>query len=197
MPRANTVILFVADHGESLFEHGYLGHGRKLYQPGLHIPLLLHGPGIAPGRVAAPVRGLDGAPTLLGLAGVPRPEGMEGRDLLRDALPHDYVRVVETYGGAVPNLPGAKTLMADAGPIAQAVLSGDWKLIRDGEMPSLYHLLADADEVKDVAADKPDVVDALHVLCDSWTSTYATGKAEAPSMDAEDQEALRALGYVQ
>ncbi len=197
VPRANTVILFVADHGESLFEHGYLGHGRKVYQPGLHIPLLLHGPGITPGRVAEPVRGLDVGPTLLGLAGVPRPPGMEGHDLLHDALPADRVRVVETYGGAVPNLPGAKALMADAAPLAQAVLAGDWKLIRETEMPELYNLFTDPDELVNRAEDQPARARRLSDLSDAWTRTYGAREATAPAMDEEDREALRALGYVE
>ena len=40
-PDANTLIVFASDHGESLGEHDYWGHGRHLYEPTLHIPMAI------------------------------------------------------------------------------------------------------------------------------------------------------------
>ena len=35
------ITVFTADHGESLGEHGYWGHGRHLYEPTLRIPMAI------------------------------------------------------------------------------------------------------------------------------------------------------------
>ena len=42
-------IVVAADHGEGLGEHGEAQHGHLLYQATMHVPLLIVGPGIAPG----------------------------------------------------------------------------------------------------------------------------------------------------
>src|SRR4030042_1716782 len=71
---SGSLIVFVADHGESLGEHSYTGHGRNLYQPGLHVPFALIGPGIPQDqRLDFPVELLDLAPTVL--AGLHLPAG--------------------------------------------------------------------------------------------------------------------------
>ena len=77
--KANTLFVFAADHGESLGEHGYWGHGRNLYEPTLRIPLGMAWAGkIRPGTtIDAPALNLDVAPTILGLAGLPVPAGFQ------------------------------------------------------------------------------------------------------------------------
>ncbi len=82
-----TVVAVAADHGEGLGEHGELTHGLLLYEPTLHVPLLLRAPwGLQPRVVAAPVSLVDLAPTLAGLVGHPFPAGRDGRDLSRALL---------------------------------------------------------------------------------------------------------------
>jgi choline-sulfatase len=66
---AGTVVAVVADHGESLGEHGELTHGLLLYEPALAVPLLLRAPGLGARSVATPVSTVDLAPTLAGLLG--------------------------------------------------------------------------------------------------------------------------------
>ena len=72
----DTVVL-LADHGEEFWDHDGFEHGHSLYDELLRVPLVVHGPGIAPGRHAEPVSLLDVAPTLLTAAGID-PVGMEG-----------------------------------------------------------------------------------------------------------------------
>jgi len=100
LPAENTVVLFTADHGESLYEHNYLGHGRRIYQDNLHVPLIVRGPGIAPGRIATPVRILDIGPTLLAFAGLRPAPGMLGKDLMGPSWGSAFPgRVIETTAG--------------------------------------------------------------------------------------------------
>ncbi len=193
----DAVIVFVSDHGESLYEHGYLGHGRRIHQTGLHIALIVRAPGVAPGRSPAPARGLDIAPTLLALAGLDPLPNMEGLDLLNGPVPPDRVRVVETYGGAVPKVPVFDELMAGRPPMRQGVLKEGWKLILDGSEPELFYLPGDPGELDDRADSEPRQVEALTALIAAWNEDTAAGTAVEPSLRREDMEALRSLGYVE
>jgi choline-sulfatase len=78
-----TDVLAVGDHGEMLGEHGELTHGLLLYQGVRRVPLILAGPGVPAGQVEnALVRTADVTPTLLSLAGLPTPKGLDGASLL-------------------------------------------------------------------------------------------------------------------
>ena len=190
-------VVFVGDHGESLWEHDYLGHGRRIYHPGLRVPLLIAGPGIQPGRTSIAARGIDLAPTLLSLAGLAHPETMIGFDLLDAATPTSRVRVVETYGGAVPKLPGARALMAGKGPQLQAVIAGDWKLILDGEGAELYRLSDDPGELNDLAKMDPERVTELAALIRQWDLDTTRTLTDEAALSEDDIDALNALGYIE
>ena len=70
--RDSTLLVLTADHGESLGENGYVGHGRRLDDNIVRVPLILRYPERIPaGKVVAEnVSLLDIAPTVLDLAGV-------------------------------------------------------------------------------------------------------------------------------
>ncbi|MCS7024658.1 MAG: sulfatase-like hydrolase/transferase [Bryobacteraceae bacterium] len=77
---SNTLVVFTSDQGLAVGGcHGLMGK-QNLYE---HVkpPLLLAGPGIRPGRHRALTYVMDVFPTLCDLAGLPVPEGVEGRSL--------------------------------------------------------------------------------------------------------------------
>jgi arylsulfatase A-like enzyme len=80
---ARTLVVVTADHGEEFFEHGGKAHRRTLFDEVVRVPLVLRWPDrIAAGQVIEDqVRLVDVMPTLLSLAGVPRPAETQGRDL--------------------------------------------------------------------------------------------------------------------
>ena len=91
----NTVIALVADHGLLLGEHGWTGKIAAMLHPPLHhVPFILVDPagrrGVTSDRLA---QTHDVGPTLLSLAGVKRPKGMDGLDL-REGPRRDFA-----YGG--------------------------------------------------------------------------------------------------
>lgn len=97
--RDNTVILFLSDHGDYLGDHGMYGKGLP-YESALRIPLIVRGPGIAAGQTIDSVEStLDIAPTLLEMAHIAEPEGMQGnslKDLLSGVdLPRPSLALVE------------------------------------------------------------------------------------------------------
>ncbi|MEO0649614.1 MAG: sulfatase, partial [Planctomycetota bacterium] len=81
----NTLVVFVSDHGEELFETWpKAGHGFSLTEGVLHVPLILAGPGVEPGRVEQVVETLQVTPTVLELLGVDPPTPLDGGSLLAD-----------------------------------------------------------------------------------------------------------------
>lgn len=75
----NTVILFMTDHG--------ISHARGkqfLYEEGIHVPLVIAGPGIKQGTRNDLVEHIDIAALSLGLAGIEIPSYMQARDILAD-----------------------------------------------------------------------------------------------------------------
>ena len=78
----DTVVCFTSDHGDLLGEHGLYRKGRP-EEPSIRVPLLLRWPGKIPigARADLAVASVDLCPTLLGLAGLTAPAGVQGRDL--------------------------------------------------------------------------------------------------------------------
>jgi arylsulfatase A-like enzyme len=79
----NTVIIFTSDNGFLIGDHGLIDK-RNAYEPSIHVPMLMYGPGlVAPHQVLKPmVRNLDIAPTILDIAHVAPPQQFEGRSFL-------------------------------------------------------------------------------------------------------------------
>jgi arylsulfatase A-like enzyme len=80
-----TILVVTADHGEALFQHGFLGHNTQLYEESIRVPLLVRAPGLSPRRVPDLVELIDLTPTILelaGLAGDPALAGMQGKSLV-------------------------------------------------------------------------------------------------------------------
>jgi len=75
----DTWVIFTADHGE-MFERGIQGHTTAtLYQPIVHVPLLIFEPGKQTRQdVYTPTSTIDVMPTLLHVTGHPIPDSVEG-----------------------------------------------------------------------------------------------------------------------
>ncbi len=136
MLEPSTIVVVTADHGEALFEHGFLGHNTQLYEESIRIPLLIRAPGFAPRRVPDLVELIDLTPTLLELAGVDEASGLQGRSLV-PAL------AGESLEG--PKLAFSRTLWAKPRYSAR---SKRYKLIWDSRTGAseLYDLESDPEE---------------------------------------------------
>ncbi len=78
---ANTIVVFLGDNGYSIGHHGRFAKSDVYENGGLHIPLLIAGPGIAPRESRAFVHTIDVFPTLCALAGLPVPARVDGLSL--------------------------------------------------------------------------------------------------------------------
>jgi len=80
----NTVVIFAGDNGYFQGEHGGMWDKRAAYEPSMRIPLLMRYPRLVrPSTICDEmVLNIDLAPSLLELAGVPRPGTMQGQSWL-------------------------------------------------------------------------------------------------------------------
>ncbi|MFK8113974.1 MAG: sulfatase [Rubripirellula sp.] len=82
-----TVVLFMTDHGIS-----HVRGKQFMYEEGLHVPLVIAGPGVQTGTRSDLVEHIDIAALSLSLAGIPIPETMQAQDILaKDYQPRDAV----------------------------------------------------------------------------------------------------------
>lgn len=154
-----TVVVFSSDHGEMLGDRG-LWHKSVAYEPSVHVPLIVTGPGVAAGRrSAALVELCDLAPTLAEAGGAVCAPTWHGRSLwgaLRGATdrhrPHQVMELCEPKRGCA----------------WEAVTDGRLKLVRHGDgRREVYDLVADPHELRDLAAAPPAGLAALEAAFDA------------------------------
>lgn len=141
----NTAIVFVSDHGDMLGDRG-LWFKMNFFEGSARVPLMVAAPGLAPGRVDAPVSTMDVTPTVADIAGIDLSEIMpwtDGESLLPQAA------------GAPRAIPVRMEYGAEASyaPLV-ALRDGRWKYIECALDPvQLYDLDADPAERTNLAAD--------------------------------------------
>lgn len=161
----DTAIIVSADHGDSFGEHGqYMDHG--MANEAVHnIPMIVRWPGVTSrGRSDALIYGLDLAPTLCDLLGLPIPAGWDGQSFAP-------VLRGEAYGGH-------PYLVWDHGiyTFTRAVRTPDWLMIRilhpglyPYDEPVLLHdMRADPHQQVNLAGQRPDVVGRLSAHLADW-----------------------------
>lgn len=215
--RARTVVAFTADHGESLTEHDYLfDHGDYLYDASLHIPLILNGPGLPKGeRVDCQVSGIDVAPTLRELTGLPAltERAGQGRSLLGteeecQSLPAHAAAVAERYVED-PAVDHALRLplpfdVPDSGEESPAGEDDEAASVAPRMAKYILHGRG-GETLFDLQSDPGENVNVVHVVPESAESArgilnVVLEGAVGPSMpesDASTLDALKALGYVE
>lgn len=186
-----TLVAAVADHGESLGEHGEDDHGVFLYEPVLRVPWILAGPSVGAGRIVTEqVRVIDVAPTILDLLGLPPLDGTDGESLVpvlrgqvRNPIPAAYAE--SYYSRFHLGWSELRTLRADG-----------WKVI-DAPRPELYAAHDDPVEAVNRYEAQRSLADRMIAEARKLEETLTGGRrAEAPAPDAETLARLRSLGYV-
>jgi len=175
-----------ADHGEGLGEGETWNHD-DVREPQVRVPLILRLPEAHPqgARVRAPVSGVDVAPTVLALAGVEAPSGMEGRNLLAGAPEAGRERWVDDRDHV-----GADEYHC-------ALYRDGFKLVRFGvgakARYELYDLGTDPTGFRDVQGEHPELFAELVARMQARSAKEALASSEGGSADSA--AALQALGY--
>lgn len=180
-----TLVVFTADHGESLGEHGEATHGIFAYEATLRIPLVLYQPSLfAPRVVSHPARHVDILPTILDALRLPVPDGLPGRSLVPQAT-GEKATSVTSYFEALSG-----RLNRGWAPL-YGVLSEGAKYI-DLPVPELYDLASDPRETRNLAASqRREEMRALLAQFRSADPGIMRGRESA-----ETRERLKSLGYL-
>lgn len=212
---ADTLYVFTSDHGEGLGEHGYKGHGRRLYEEELRIPLGFIWPGrIRAGEVLeAPASLIDLAPTLLGLLGAPSPPEWRGCDWSRVLLqggdgPQDRPTFFQAHKGVALRASGDEAVASNKrrrGLLQLGFAQGGRKGVLDVQKGKLrlYDLAGATHETAPAYAgseDRATATDPVPELLRDWRKEVEAGLAERdrappPQLTEEALEKLRSLGY--
>ena len=216
--RRNTLIVYLADHGEALGAHGEPTHGVFLYGDTLDVPLIVAPPNgqtvptltlaLNGRRVQGLSRLVDVMPTVLDLTGLTVPAGLDGVSLLP-------MIVHETSMGATfsSEKPGSETANVStiAGPFSYAetyyprfhygwselfsVETTRWKFVK-APRPELYDLAADPKQTHEISAQHPGIAAALSAQLDASSPNVGKAAPAPPRLDPEATARLRSLGYI-
>jgi len=188
-----TLIVFLADHGESLGEHGESTHGFFTYQSTLRVPLLIHWPArqaTFPARVAEPVGLIDIAPTILQSLGAPRPGQFQGRSLMEVLTPKTDAAPREIYSESVyaRNHYGCSPL--------RCIRVGHYKYIETPKR-EFYDLSRDPGESHNLYAGQESLALSYRQrLLDLRARYHPTHPVQSQAVDPALVERLASLGYV-
>jgi arylsulfatase A-like enzyme len=186
----NTLVVFLADHGEDLFDDDAFGHGVRHDEPTLRVPLAIFGPGVEPTSVAARVSLVDVAPTILDYLGI-RPGTPFSGASLRPLIEHQ---------GAGDRDVRTDFTLYDGGDRA-SLMAGRWRyVVRQDGGEVLFDLRDASASARDVGPAHPDVLGQMR-------ARFARGEAAGAAMlraqrsaggelPRETIDSLRALGYV-
>ncbi len=187
----NTIVIIHSDHGEEFWDHDGYEHGHSQYQELLHVPLIVRFPPRFPAklRVSSRVRTMDLFPTLLELAGIGVPAGIDAQSLLPllDGQKHPARDVLSEF-----------LLWGDHEIKARIV--GERKLITNGASENeLYDLGADPREQHNVAHEQAAHVNELRAgLCDHHVRTLREAPPPViPKLRDGEMQLQKGFGYDQ
>jgi arylsulfatase A-like enzyme len=222
--QAQTLVLFTADHGESLGEHGYFfEHGLHPYEPSAHIPLIFSASGLVPAkvRIESRVGAVDLLPTLLDLVGIATPEQVQGRSfaplLLGESTTagRDHVFLEAGYGDHIGPGRTRALLRGDTKYVDRLRQWAQWprtprQLIAtvdawfEGSLAEdeLYNLREDPGETRNLLRARPRLAEKERAALESVAAQLmrdarASIELNPESLDAETTASLRSLGYIE
>lgn len=178
--RENTLVIYTADHGETLYDHGCYFDHHGLYEPTLTVPLMVRFPDgrLAGERIPGYVLHQDLLPSLLEVLGhkrIAKREKMEGRSWVPLLLGERATNYHEFYLTEC-------TWMRKRG-----WRTHEWKLIDalepdfHGKPPvELYNLVDDPGENMNLAESEPQIVQVLKDRMARWVDKRLkeTGKPD-------------------
>lgn len=153
----DTMVIFTADHGEEMWDHGKIGHGQSLHEELVHVPLVVYYPPYFPaGKVVEEgVDVMDILPTLTDALGVATPDAIQGESL---------IPVAQGVNGGYP-----RPAVASQYELAHTMRLGAFKLWVGGSgQIELYDMPNDPHEDKNLWTSRPTERRALTDAMGTW-----------------------------
>jgi arylsulfatase A-like enzyme/tetratricopeptide (TPR) repeat protein len=182
------LVVVTADHGEAMGEHGERTHGLFAYEATLHVPLVLWGRRVIPGKDGRSVRHVDLLPTILDAAGVTLPAAGRARYPGRSLL-------------AAPPAQSAKTGDDSYFESLSAALNRGWAPLRGvlhGERKYISLPLPEVYEPRRDPGEEKNLYSATRAAADSAFAALPRESAWPPprtGVSPEVEAQLRSLGY--
>ncbi|SED96688.1 sulfatase family protein [Ruania alba] len=173
-----TAVVVTADHGEALGEEGVYGDHTSAAEVVHHVPMIVHWPGVEPGRSDALVYQLDMAATVCEMLGIAVPGGWDSRS---------FASALRQPGGAA----GRDRLVWDHGLYSaqRVVRTREW-LYRRSYHPGLYaaedvglFAVDDRAQLRNMANEQPDVVAELAAHLEDWRTAHLARSGAPDPMD--------------
>lgn len=203
----NTMIAVVADHGDHLGDKDRVNHGFGVYEPLVHVPLIIRHPDwrAEAGRIISrPVSTRRLFHTFLAAADIASSEelalGLDNGEAQK--TPHGVVSEGFPLEWAVGRLRGEKAEYARKHghtKTVRAVRNGQYKLIAGEGRRELYDLQSDATEARNLQTALPEKVDTLQQQLQAfvdWAAPLA-GAQTREEVDPQILRQLRDLGYLE
>ncbi len=187
---SNSMIVFSADHGESLSEHEYyLEHGAELYENNIRIPLAIR----LPGKLTKPVEqysgltsSIDILPSMVNffkLTDVQETGGFNLFELIKDTTLKREFTISESYQDNVFNRLAARNQNS--------------KVINFRDGKRCFDLLKDPTETAPVSCEQapfPFLSSKLEEY-QRDNQKYSRDQVKPSAMDPKDVQTLKSLGY--
>ncbi len=197
-----SLVIFVGDHGESLGEHGYWGHGKTTNWPDLRIPLILAGPGIPQGRrIAEPVQITDLFPTVMDTLGI---------DMPKTDIPYEGVSLLAAWGkglakdrarftlGDRHTAFGSRTRMNYEDPKEISLQTSSVKVVFDfNERRTIYYDLSkDPGELRPLDQPPTESTPPWRRRLATWYRSLPKYEGSSGDISDEDRRQLESMGYI-
>jgi hypothetical protein len=155
-----TLLVFCADHGEELGDHGDISHHFRFYSHNVRVPLLFHGAGVSPGRSDALATLIDVVPAMASICGTDTDPQWEGEDPFSAAVAKREHIVLESFHGGSCAFEHKPVYIAARNKRFNFL----WKEDRDpsdkysADGPELYDIIADPGERNNIySVDHPEI----------------------------------------
>lgn len=186
-----TLVVLTSDHGENMTEHDFFFDHQGLYEPTLHIPLIMRfGERFSPKRIESLVQHIDIMPTILDILGIKTKLRFDGKSLLplikgdREEIWGEVISTECTWRAGI------------------AMRRGNWKLIKTIEQglystppKELFNLKEDPDEKKNLYEVEIGIRDELELELCRWLEGRIGSRTDP--LRAQAEKGLPAKGWVE
>ncbi len=183
-----TLVVFTADHGESLGEHGESTHGYFAYNSTIWVPLIISFPGINPKKIDQNVCHIDIYPTVCDILNIEKPSFLQGVSLLPAIKGKKLSKRAIYFESLYPYYSRGWAPL-------KGYIEGNGKFI-DSPIPEFYDLERDFDELENLAPVKKLNAYSKKLKKIIEVQSYKGEKKAKQKIDRESLEKLRSLGYI-
>ena len=168
-----TLIIVTSDHGEAFGEYGFWDHW-TCYRNISQLPLIIVGYDISHVEIETYTQNIDVMPTILELAGIEVPKGLDGRSM------------VPLLKGEVEVFREEAVVNSDATVVQRMMVKGDYAIVHTLTWPvwdhlkewELFNLAKDPSQVNDISESEVDLAKEMRIRLGDWLSENLKGRPD-------------------